>query len=449
MSVTDMTKGNPAKLMLRFAFPIIITNLGKQFYMITDAAIVGRGVGVEALAAIGCTDWTYWVVLWSVSAMTQGFATFVARYFGQQNYKMMNRSLAMSIILSLAIALLFTGLGIALAKPILNLLETPKAILSDAVIYLTTMLAGTVIITGYNLVSAILRALGDGKSPLMAMIFAAVLNILLDILFVMLFEMGVFGAAFASLISQVIAFLFCAIKLFKIECINLDRDTWKPDPKLLFRIGSFGLPLAVQYTVINIGGMFVQSKINLQGPGFVAGYTATCKLYGILESTAISLGASFTTFVSQNFGAGNYQRVKKSVFLCLVIAVCASLVIMLMVLPVRNILPQFFIDKTETGAKEAIEVGGYYLTNMLLFLPVLYLIYVYRSHFQSIGDSFWSMVSGFGESATRIIMAKLFVGMFGTEILFFVEPFSWIAALLFVMVPYYFCRDKRFRKEIC
>lgn len=149
MSVTDMTKGNPAKLILRFAFPIIITNLGQQFYMITDAAIVGRGVGVEALAAIGCTDWTYWVVLWSVSAMTQGFATFIARYFGQQNYKMMNRSLAMSIILSLAIALLFTGLGIALAKPILNLLETPKAILFDAVTYLTTMLAGTVIITGY------------------------------------------------------------------------------------------------------------------------------------------------------------------------------------------------------------------------------------------------------------------------------------------------------------
>lgn len=161
-----MTKGNPAKLILRFAFPIIITNLGQQFYMITDAAIVGRGVGVEALAAIGCTDWTYWVVLWSVSAMTQGFATFIARYFGQQNYKMMNRSIAMSISLSLAIALLFTGLGIALAKPILSLLETPKAILFDAVTYLTTMLAGTVIITGYNLFSAMLRALGDGKSPL-------------------------------------------------------------------------------------------------------------------------------------------------------------------------------------------------------------------------------------------------------------------------------------------
>lgn len=149
MSVTDMTKGNPAKLILRFAFPIIITNLGQQFYMITDAAIVGRGVGVEALAAIGCTDWTYWVVLWSVSAMTQGFATFIARYFGQQNYKMMNRSLAMSIILSLAIALLFTGLGIALAKPILSLLETPKAILFDAVTYLTTITESDRLRNGY------------------------------------------------------------------------------------------------------------------------------------------------------------------------------------------------------------------------------------------------------------------------------------------------------------
>lgn len=447
MKITDMTRGNPIKLMLAFALPVIITNLGQQFYMIADAAIVGRGIGVDALAAVGCTDWTYWVVLWSVGAMTQGFATFVSRYFGKQDYKMMNRSIAVSAVLSLVIAAVFTVLGLILAKPILILLETPETILSDAVTYLTTMLAGTVVITGYNLTAAILRAFGDGRSPLIAMVIAAVLNILLDLLFVMVFKMGVFGAALASVISQTVALVFCTVKIFRIECVRLDRSAWAFDRELLFRIGTFGLPLALQYAAINIGGMLVQSTINLQGAGFIAGYTATCKLYGILESTAISLGASFTTFVSQNFGAGNYKRVRRGVLTCFVIAVCASLIIMLIVLPLSGVLPRFFIDKTEAGAAEALEVGAHYLFNMTLFLPVLYLVYVYRSHFQSIGDSLWSMISGFAESGIRIVMAKLFITWLGTEVLFFIEPFAWIAAWLFVMVPYYICRNKRLPKE--
>ena len=442
-----MTKGNPTRLMLWFALPIIITNLGQQFYMIADAAIVGRGVGVEALAAVGCTDWTYWVVLWSVASMTQGFATFVSRYFGKQDYKMMNKSITMSALLSLIIAAVFTLLGLVFAKPILMLLDTPEAILGDAVTYLSTMLAGTVVVTGYNLTAAILRAFGDGKSPLIAMAIAALLNIVLDLFFVMVLSMGVFGAALASVISQTASLVFCIVKIFGISCVKLDREAWKWDGKLVFRLGTFGLPLAVQYVVINIGGMLVQSTVNLQGAGFIAGYTAVSKLYGILESTAISLGSSFTTFVSQNFGAGNYKRVRKGLLTCFLIALCASLIIMLIVLPLRNVLPQFFIDKTEAGASEALEVGAHYLTNMTLFLPVLYLVYVYRSHFQSIGDSFWSMVSGFGESAVRIIMAKLLIIPLGTGVLFFIEPFSWLAALLFVMIPYYFCRGKRLPKD--
>ncbi len=447
LKIKDMTKGSPTKLMLGFAIPVAITNLGQQFYQIADAAIVGRGIGAHALAAVGCTDWTYWVVLWSISAMTQGFATFVSRYFGKRDYKMMNKSITMSSLLALIVALIFTVLGIFLAEPILTLLKTPDDILPDAVTYLTTMLAGTVIVTGYNLTAAILRAFGDGRSPLTAMIAAAVMNILLDLVFIMVLQLGVFGAAIASVISQTAAFIICASRILKIGCVKLDREAWMPDMRVIIRLGTFAIPLAAQYVVINVGGMIVQSTVNLQGAAFIAGYTAVSKLYGILESTAISFGAAFTTFVSQNFGAGNFKRIRKSVATCIVLAITAALIIMAIVLPLSGILPQFFINKAEEGTAEALAVGTHYLINMTLFLPVLYLIYVYRSNFQSIGDSFWSMLSGFGESAVRILMAKLFIMWLGTNVLFFVEPFSWIAALLFVMVPYYICRGKTLPKN--
>jgi len=447
LKTTDMTRGNPAKLMLQFAFPVILTNLGQQLYMIVDAAIVGRGVGVDALAAVGCTDWTYWVILWAVSVMTQGFATFVARYFGKQDHKMMNKSITMSALLSLAIAVTFTVAGLVFARPVLTLLETPAHILDDATTYLSTMIAGTLIVTGYNLAAAVLRAFGDGKSPLIAMIIAAVLNILLDLLFVMVFKWGVFGAALASIMSQMVAFLFCVVKILKIECVKLDKEAWQWDGKLFMQLLLFGLPLAVQYVVINVGGMIVQSTINLQGSSFIAGYTSVSKLYGMLEATAIAMGAAFTTFCSQNYGAGNYVRVRKGVKTCTYLALGAAAVIMAIVLPLRSVLPQLFIDSAEAGAVEALAVSVRYLTIMVLWLPVLYMVYVYRSQLQSMGDSMWSMISGFGESAVRIVMGKVIVLWLGSSTLFYVEPFSWLAACLFVLVPYYCTRDKMLPKE--
>ncbi len=437
-----MTTGSPIRLMLMFALPVIITNLGQQFYMIADAAIVGRGVGVDALAAVGCTDWTYYVILWSVSVMTQGFATFVARYFGKNDYERMNKAITMSALLSLLIAVIFTATGLVFARPILELLGTPEKLLPDALTYLSTMVAGTVVVTGYNLSAAVLRAFGDGKTPLIAMVMAALLNIALDLAFVLGLELGVFGAAMASVISQTVAFIFCTVKIFKIDCVKLDRAAWIFDFRLFIKLLTFGLPLAIQYVVINIGGMVCQSTVNLQGSDFIAGYTAVSKLYGLLESSAIALGAAFTTFASQNFGAGNYQRLRGGVKKCLLLALGGSAVIMAIVLPLRRILPQFFIDISEEGAAAAIDVAATYLLYMVLFLPVLYIIYVYRGNFQSIGDSKWSMISGFAECGIRMLMAKLFIKLFGKNTLFFIEPFAWIAALVFVMVPYYICRGK-------
>lgn len=436
--VTNMTTGNPYKLMLRFAVPVIATNMLQQLYQMVDAAIVGRGVGVDALAAVGCTDWTYWMVMWSVSVMVQGFATFVSRYFGRDDRAMTNKAITASIYLSLVLSAILSIGGILVARPILLLLRTPDTLLPNAVIYLTTMYAGIIIVAFYNLASAILRAFGDSKTPLVAMIVAAVLNVLLDLLFVMVFSWGVFGAAFASVLSQCVAFLYCTVKIFKIEYVKLDKAAWGMDWKLIGEMAKFGIPIAIQYVIIHLGGMIVQSTINDQGASFVAGYTAVNKLYGLLECTAIALGAAFTTFGSQNFGAGNFKRVRRGVNVAMVLAVSISCVLAAIVLPIRYYLPQIFIDMAEPGAPEAIQVAARYLTNMILSMPILYLVYVHRNNLQAIGIASWSLVSGIAEAVSRVVMAKFMFPFVGVEIMFYIEPVAWLMAWIFVLVPFYF-----------
>ena len=440
--VTNMTTGSPYKLMLRFAVPVIITNMLQQLYQMVDAAIVGRGVGVDALAAVGCTDWTYWMFMWSVSVMVQGFATFVSRYFGKQDRAMTNKAITASIYLSLVLSAILSIGGMIAARPILNLLRTPDKLLADATIYLTTMYAGIIIVAFYNLASAILRAFGDSKTPLTAMIIAALLNVALDVLFVMVFHWGVFGAALASVLSQCVAFGYCTVKIFKIDYVKLDKEAWQPDWEMLKEMAKFGVPIAIQYVIIHLGGMIVQSTVNDQGASFVAGYTAVNKLYGLLECTAVALGASFTTFGSQNYGAGNFKRVRRGVNVAMLLAVSIACVLASIVLPLRYYLPQIFIDMAEPGAPEAIDVAARYLTNMILSMPILYLVYVHRNNLQAIGIASWSLVSGIAEALSRVVMAKFCFAFVGVEIMFYIEPVAWFLAWFFVLVPYYFYQRK-------
>lgn len=440
--VTDMTSGKPVGLMLRFAVPVVLTNLGQQLYQIVDASIVGRGVGMDALAAVGSTDWTYWLILWSMSVMTAGFATFVSRYFGRGDYVGMNRSIVIMSVLSAVIALVLTAVGLFAAEPLLRMLETPENILHDAVMYLSVMIAGTLVTTAYNLAASILRALGDGKSPLIAMAVAAVMNIAVDLLFVMGFGWGVFGAALASVLSQLAAFVYCLIKILKVECVSFTRQTCTWDWAMAREILFFGLPLALQYIIINFSGVILQSTINTQGSAFVAGYTAVNKLYGLLECSAIALGSAFTTFASQNYGAGNYRRVRKGVNISVLLAVGAAAGLAAITLPMNRVLPKIFLDMNEPQAAKALEVSATYLIHMILSLPVLYLVYVHRSALQGTGDSKWSLFSGITEAVVRVIAAKLLFSYFGVGVLYFSEPLSWLAAWLSVLVPYWFYRKK-------
>lgn len=438
----DMTSGNPVKHILNFTFPLILTNMGQQLYMIVDGAIVGRRVGTKALAAVGATDWCYWLILWTVGGLAQGFATFVSRAFGERNYPDMNKTIAAAAELSFCIGLFFTVVGITAAKPMLRILYTPADILSNASAYLMTMVSGTLIVMGYNLTSSILRGLGDGKTPLVAMMIAALLNIGLDCLFVFVFHWGIIGAAMASLLAQMVSFLYCLSGIARIEYVSFTKQDWRFDFCKIKTMLLFGIPISFQYVVITMGGMILQSSINLQGSVFIAGYTATNKLYGFLQCFAMSVGQASCTFVSQNYGAGLGQRVRQGVADSMKIVMCMAILIMGATLMTRSYLLRIFLDVSNPDGIQALAVSVRYLTVMVLSFPILHILHVFRNVLQALGIAIWSLMSGFAELVARILMSKFLIGYMGTDALFLSEPASWLGAMLCVFLPYFYYRKK-------
>jgi putative MATE family efflux protein len=439
----DMTKGKPAKHILRFAVPLILTNMGQQLYMIADGAIVGRGVGVKALAAVGATDWCYWLILWSVIGVTQGFSTYVSQAFGEKNHKELNKAIATATKLCVLVGVFLTVLGLAAARPMLLLLQTPEDVLFDATVYLCIMVGGTGIVMAYNMAAAILRALGDGKTPLIAMVIAALLNIGLDCLFVLLFGWGIVGAAAASLLAQAVSFAYCLIAIRRIDFIQPQKQDWKLQRPRVKRMLLLGTPVALQYMVICLGGMILQSGVNLQGSFFAAGYAATNKLFGLLECFAMALGLAASTFIAQNYGAGLINRVKKGVAATLWIVTGIALAVSVAALVFRWQLLGIFIDAKTAEDYQALQVGVRYLTIMGPCFIFVYLLDGFRNILQAIGIGFWSMLSGFAELLGRCLMAMVFLQRIGSDALFLSEPTAWFLALLCVMLPYFYYRKTR------
>ena len=437
-----MTRGKPLRLVLSLAVPLILTNIGQQLYLIADASIVGRGVGVSALAAVGSADWSYCMVLWTVIGTAQAFGVFVSRHFGSGDLERMNRTVAMSVILCAAVSIILTFTGLLVTRPLLALLGTPGDIAADAAVYMETMISGIIAVAAYNMAAAVLRAFGNGRDPLAAMIISAVVNIGLDLLFVLVFGLGVFGAALASVTAQFVSFLYCLVRIRKIGIVKIRKDMWKPDLRMCAGMLRFSVPVSSQFILIALSGMFLQSTLNGHGSVFVAGFTATNKLYGLLECSAISVGETFATYFSQNYGAGNYGRIRRGVSLGLAISAVLALIVMAVFISGGRLFLKAFIDAEEAGADEAMSVAYYYLLVMSLCLLILYPIHIYRNALLSLGNSFWPMMSGVSECAARVFMATGAVVLFGQDAVFYAEPAAWVGALLLSVLPYYHYRRK-------
>lgn len=451
-NVKNMTQGNPARLIFFFALPLMAGNVFQQLYTVVDTAVVGKGLGVDALAAIGAADWFNWMVLGAIQGFAQGFAILMAQKFGAGDMAGLRRVIANAVWLAVVCSVTITALSQLAARPVLILLRTPESILDMALLYMRVLLGGMPIVMAYNLLAAILRSLGDGKTPLYAMVIASAINIALDLLFVLVFHWGLAGAAAATLLAQAFSSVYCLIFLLRVKTLGLSRKdfydgrSWfSKDWALRGKLLKLGAPMSLQNIIIAIGGMILQSMVNGFGLAFIAGYTATNKLYGMLEIAAISYGYAMSTYVGQNMGAGAYDRIRKGVRWAVLLAIGTSLVIGLLMILCGEAILSGFISGTPQEAEEALATAYRYLVMMSIALPVLYILHVIRSSLQGMGDTVMPMVSGFAEFIMRTGTALTLPRFIGGDGVFLAEIMAWVGADVILLFSY-LVRMKRLGK---
>lgn len=436
-TIKNMTEGKPLSLIVSFALPLMAGNVFQQLYTVVDTMVVGKALGVDALAALGATDWLYWMVLGMIQGITQGFAILMAREFGAQRYENLRSVTGISTVLTAACAVVFLAVSQLAAAPVLNLLNTPAEVMDGALLYLRVMFLGIPIVMAYNLLACILRSLGDGRTPLTAMIVAALTNIALDLLFVLVFRWGIAGAAAASLIAQLFSGAFCFYRLQKIDFMTLKAQHFAVKSSTAVRLMSLGCPMALQNIMIAIGGMIIQSVVNGFGVAFLAGFTATNKLYGVLEIAATSYGYAMITYVGQNLGAGKKERIRHGMRCAIVVAIATSAVIGSMMLLFGRGIVSLFISGTPEEVAEAAKVAYDYLVVMSACLPVLYILHVTRSAVQGMGDTVLPMVSGIAEFIMRTGGVLLLPAILHETGIYAAEVLAWAGADM-ILIPSYF-----------
>lgn len=438
-----MTSGSPGKLILFFAIPLMLGNIFQQLYTMVDTMIVGQVVGVKALAALGAVDWTVWMILGIASGMTQGFSILVSQYYGAQNESGLKKAVARSYVLTAVLSVGVLIISQAAAYPLLLFLNTPSDIIGMALSYLRVVLCGVPSIAAYNCLASMLRAMGNSKSPLMAMTAAALINVVLDLLFVAGFGWGVAGAAAATVIGQTFSALYCYLVVRKIPYLQVKKTDFKGEPGMDKTLLCMGAPVALQNIIIAVGGFAIQFAINGYGSLVVAGFTATNKMYGILELAGISYGYAITAYVGQNLGAKEIGRIRRGVKSGAVMAVATSLFMSVIMLIAGRFILSLFISGDPSQTEQVLDVAYRYLVILSVCLWILYLLYVYRSAIQGLGNTLLPMLSGVAELLMRVIVVLTLPIFMGKDGIYFAEIGAWISAVA-LLIPGYRIILKKF-----
>ena len=431
----QMTSGKPYKIIILFALPLMLGNLFNQLYYTVDSAIVGKFVGTKSLSAVGATDWLNYLFMSIIMLFPQGFGILIAKEYGNNNKEKLNKVIQNSIILAVIIAIIVVILGESLVRPFLTLLNTPIEIKDLSTTYISIIFIGIPINMCFHLTSSILRSFGDSKSPLIAMIVAAISNVLLDLFFIIVFNWGIAGAAIATVIAQLLSAIITTFFVVKHKLVSFKSFSF--DKTISKELLILALPVGIQGIVISIGGLVLQSQVNIYGYEFGAGFTAGNKVYGLLEVCATSYGLAITTFVSQNYGAKNADRIIKGTNQGAIISVFTSLIITTLILLFGKNIVMLFLDKNSTNYEYVLEVGYSYLKIMAYFLFALYLLYNFRSAIQGLSNTIIPLSSGILELIVRIVCAFTLPIALGSTGLFYSEILAWVAAAILLVISFY------------
>ncbi len=440
----DMTVGNPMKIILSFTLPIFIGNVFQQFYNMADAVIVGKFVGNKALAAVGSTGTIMFLIYGFVVGMTAGFTVLTAQKFGAGDMKGMRKTVAGAGILSFVVGALLTILFMAFMKPLLILMNTPSDIFADAYSYIMIVSGGILAQMLYNLLSSILRALGNSKLPLVFLIISALLNIVLDLVFIVEFGMGARGAAVATVIAQGVSGILCLFYIIaKIPILHLKREDLDVGSTIYKNQLRIGVPMALQYSITAIGTMMVQSSLNILGSTLVAAYTAAGKIEQVVTQAYVAMGTTMATYAAQNMGAGSVKRIREGFKACTVIGVVYSFVAAGFIMTVGKYMTYLFVSEDVDIIMNSVDI---YLKCIGIFFIPLAVVNIYRNGIQGLGYGLLPMMAGVAELIGRGVVAVIAGAKRSYPGVCLAGPAAWVLAGGLLIVMYYFIMNVNMRK---
>lgn len=436
----DMTSGSTMKLILGFAVPLLMGMLFQQVYGLVDTIIVGRFLGVSALAAVGATGSINFLIIGFCQGICNGFALPVAQRFGAKDYDGLRKYVGNSAVLSILFGGTITLVTVIACRPILELMQTPSDIIDLSYNYIVVIFAGIPAIMLYNILSAYLRSLGDSITPVIFLVLSAVLNIGLDLLFIVTFKWGVFGAAFATVLSQAVSGILCLLLIIKkFDILHLSRDDWRLDWNYSKYLLIMGLPMGLQYSITAIGSVILQASVNTLGSTAVASMTAGSKISLFVMCPFDALGSTMATFGGQNVGAGKLDRLGSGLRSAVILgAVYSTLILVVLIFFGRGLILLFVSASEVTVIAQAKQ---FLVTNAAFYL-MLALVNIVRFLIQGMGFSGFAVFAGVFEMVARALVGLVFVPIFGFTAACFASPLAWIFADCFLIPAFFHCRKK-------
>lgn len=436
----SMTEGKPLKLILQFALPLLAGNIFQQTYNMADAAIVGNYLGTKALASVGASASVQFLVMGFCIGICCGFGIPIAQRFGAKDYNAMHSCMFHAGFLTLIVAAVLTISCALLCPSILHILSTPDDIYQDSYIYLLILFLGIPFTMLYNLLSGILRSVGDSKTPFMFLVISTILNILLDLFCIIVLKWGCAGAAIATITAQACSGILCFIYMWKkFPVLKLSKKDCKVKGNVTANMLMMGVPMGLQYSVTAIGSMVMQSANNGLGSVYVSGFTAGMRIKQFAMCPFDAIATAVSTFCSQNLGAGKPERIKKGLRDGIITGVLYGLFAGTILILFGGMLSRMFISADET---EVLAASAKYLFCLGFFYWALGILNVCRMTVQGIGYPGRAILSGVVEMVARIATSKIFVPLYGFTAICFADQSAWVSAVIYIVPVCFLCIKK-------
>lgn len=421
----NMTEGKPFPIIIAYFIPVLCSTLCQQLYSIIDTIVVGKGIDDMALAAVGATGSISFFIFGFIMGLGSGMAVLMAQAYGSGDYNRLRKTITMGIVSCGIVGLVIMVISIAVMRPLLVLLNTSELIIDDAVLYIVMILAGIPLMLAYNCLSAILSSLGDSRTPLVAVLIASVINIFLDIFFIIICGMGVEGAALGTLIAQSLAGLFCFYKVRKIEFIRLKKDDWRFDWRLIGEEFKVGVPVAFMNSVTAIGCLLLQYFVNLLGVNYTAAYSACSRLTEFMMQPCTAVGMTISTYAGQNLGAHKIDRIKQGLKDCFLLSSVLAVITGTLLLFAPEFLASLMLSD-----KENISLAVQYLRICGAMMWSISFLFLVRNTCQGMGFTFIPMISGFLELIARVIVVIWLTPVLGYSAIAIAEVSAWASAFV-------------------